>query len=208
VFTFNGGSDDATAIDANTNKVLGTIPLGGRPEYAAPDGVGMIYDNLADTSQIVAIDARTLTVKSHWPLAPVTDPSGLAMDVINRHLFSVGHNGKMAVLDADTGKVIATPTIGQGPDAARFDLGYEVALSSNGRDGTLTVVQEQTPQVFTPIQTVTTQVGARTMAFDTVTHDLWLITAQFIPVPPGSPANTRPAIQNGTVVLLEFAPTP
>ncbi len=208
VFTFNGGSDDATAIDAVTGQVLGTIPLGGRPEFAVADGRGMLYDNLEDKAQVVAVDARALAIKSRWPLAPVTGPSGLAMDTAGRRLFSVGDNGQMAVLNADTGQVLATPAIGHGPDAAAFDPVYRSALSSNGRDGTLTVVQEQTPQTFTVTNTVQTQVGARTMVIDAKTHHVWLIAAQYAPLPVDATPDTRPTIRDGSVVLLELAPTP
>ena len=205
VFTFNGGSDDATAIDAATGKVLGTIPLGGRPEFAAADGSGEVFDNLEDTSEVLALDAHSLTVKSRWPIAPVTGPSGIAVDAAHRRVFSVGGNGQMAVLDADTGRVVATPAIGNGPDACAFDPDGGLAFSSNGRDGTLTLVQEQTPQSFSVRGTVTTQAGARTMALDPKTHHVFLISAQFAPSAPGAPPWRR-TILPGTVVLLELAP--
>jgi len=209
VFTFNGGSDDATAIDAASGRVLGTVPLGGRPEFAVPDGRGMIYDNLEDQSQVAALDARALTVKHHWPLAPVEGPSGIALDTLRRRLFSTGDNGKMAVLDADTGRLLATPAIGSGPDAAAFDPFYGVALSPNGRDGTLTVVQERNSPASAsfPVQaTVPTQVGARTMALDARTRHVFLIAAQYAPRPAGAGPDIRPVILDGSVVLLEFAP--
>lgn len=205
VFTFNGGSNDATAISAATGKVLGTIPLGGRPEFAAVDGKGMVYDNLEDKSEVAAIDARTLTVKNHWSLSPEESPSGLAMDTRSRRLFAVCDGQKMAVVNADTGKVVAAPAIGNGPDAAGFDPATRLAFSSNGQDGTLTVVRENTPDSFTVAQTVPTQAGARTMALDAKTHRVFLVTATPGPAAPGQTGRRRSYVP-GTFTLLVVGP--
>ena len=202
VFTFNGGSDDATAIDAASGKVVRTIPLGGRPEFAVADGAGMIYDNLEDKGEIVAIDSRTLAVKSRWPLAPAESPSGLAMDTKNRRLFAVCDGGKMAVVNADTGAVVATPAIGNGPDAAGFDPKKQLVFSSNGQDGTLTVLHENTPDTYTVVQTVPTQAGARTMAVDTKTQHVFLVTATPLPAAPGDPPRRRSYLPGSFVVLV------
>ena len=207
VFTFNGGSDDATAIDAKSGKVVGTVALGGRPEFAVADGAGMLYDNLEDKSEVVALDAKALTVKNRWPLAPAESPSGIAMDAKSRRLFSVCDGGKMAVSDADTGKVVATPTIGNGPDAAGFDPKTGLAFSSNGQDGTLTILHEDAPDTYTVAQTVTTQAGARTMALDTKTHRVYLVTATALPPNPGDPPRRRSYIP-GSFVVLVFGPAP
>lgn len=188
VFTFNGGGNDATAIEAASGKVLGTIALGGRPEFAVADGKGMIYDNIEDKSETVAIDARALTVKSRWPLAPAEGPSGIAMDTKTRRLFITCDSQKMVVLNADTGAIVATPAIGNGPDAAAFDPRLRLVFSPNGQDGTLTVLHENTADSYTVVQTVVTQAGARTMALDTKTHTLFLVTATPLPTPPGSSA--------------------
>lgn len=206
VFTFNGGSDDATAIDARSGKVAGTIALGGRPEFAVADGAGMIYDNIEDKSEIVALDARTLTVKARWPVAPAEGPSGIAMDTKHRRLFSVCDGGKMVVTDADTGKIVATPAIGNGPDAAGFDPQTGLAFSSNGQDGTLTVLHEDGPDAYSVVQTVTTQAGARTMALDTKTHRVFLVTATPGPATPGDPPRRRSYVP-GTFVVLVFGPS-
>ena len=201
VFTFNGGSNDATALDARTGKVLGTIALGGRPEFAVADGKGMVYNNIEDKNEIVALDARTLTVKAHWSIAPLESPSGLAMDTNTRRLFAVCDGGKMAVVNADTGQVVATPAIGNGPDAAGFDPATGLAFSSNGQDGTLTVLHEDAPGAYSPVQTVTTQAGARTMALDTKTHRVYLVTATPGPATPGAPPWRRSYVP-GTFTLL------
>ncbi len=202
VFTFNGGSDDATAIDAKSGKVVGTVALGGRPEFAVADGKGMIYDNLEDKGEVVALDAKALTIKNHWSLAPAESPSGIAMDAKTRRIFSVCDGGKMTALNADTGAIVATPAIGNGPDAAAFDPATGLAFSSNGQDGTLTIVHEDTPDTYTVMQTVPTQAGARTMALDTKTHRVYLVTATALPPNPGDPPRRRSYVPGSFVVLI------
>ena len=184
VFTFNGRSNDATAMDAKTGKVLATIPLGGRPEFAAVDGTGMVYDNLESTSEVVAIDAQMLALKTRWPLAPSESPSGLTIDPKNHHLFSTCDEGKMAISDTVAGKVVEAAPIGNGPDAAGFDPGVGYAFSSNGQDGTLTVLAPAAGR-YAAVETVPTQAGARTMAVDTKTHRVFLVTATPDPANPG-----------------------
>jgi len=205
VFTLNGRAGTATAIDAATGKPLGDITLGGRPEYAAVDGKGHVYNNLEDKSELIEIDAQNLKVTARWPLAPGESPSGLAMDQEHRRLFAGCHNGMMVVVDADTGKVLATPKIGRGVDANRFDPGTQLAFSSNG-DGTLTVVHEDSPDKFTPLADVTTQRGARTMALDLKTHKVFLVTAEFGPPPAPTPEHPHPRPQAvpGSFTLLVF----
>ncbi|MFZ0964888.1 MAG: YncE family protein [Terriglobia bacterium] len=205
VFTFNGHGGDATAIDAASGKPAGTITLGGRPEFAAADGLGHIYNNLEDQSELLQIDSHKLTITARWPLAPGESPSGLAMDREHRRLFVGCHNKMMAVVDADSGKVLATPEIGQGVDANRFDPGTQLAFSSNG-DGTLNVVHEDSPEKFTPVASVATQRGARTMALDLKTHHVFLVTAEFGPPPAPTPERPHPWPQAipGTFTLLVF----
>ena len=206
VFTFNGNGADATAIDAATGKVAGTIPLEGRPEFAVTDGKGEIFVNIEDKSEIVALDAKALTVKHRWPIAPGEEPSGLAMDVAHRRLFAVCSNEKMVVMDADSGKVVATPTVGKGPDASAFDPGLGLAYSSNGQDGTLTLVHEDAPNTFRVAATVPTQRGARTMALDPKTHHVFLATARFKAPAAGTPAGRRPAMEPNSFMILVYAP--
>lgn len=192
VFAFNGRSQDATAIDAATGTVAGTIKLGGKPEFPVSDGKGSIYDNIEDKSEIVRINSKSLKVQARWSLAPCESPSGLAIDTANRRLFSVCDNKVMAVVDAGSGKVVATPPIGEGPDAARFDPGTKLAFSSNGESGTLTVIRETGKDTFSVVQTVTTAKGARTMALDEKTHRIYLSTARFGPAP--APAASNPHV--------------
>jgi len=207
VFTFNGHSGDATAIDAASGNVAGTIPLGGKPEFAVADGLGHIYNNLEDKSELLQIDSQKLTVTKRWPLAPGEEPSGLALDKEHRRLFAGCHNLMMVVVDADSGKVLATPAIGQGVDANAFDPGTHLAFSSNG-EGTLTVVREDSPEKFTPVASVPTQRGARTMALDLKTHNIFLVTAEFGPAPAPTPEHPhpRPPAVPGTFTLLVFGP--
>jgi YVTN family beta-propeller protein len=201
VFTFNGRSNDVTALDAASGKVEGTIPVGGKPEFCATDEKGTIFCNVEDKNEIVAIDARSLRAKSHWSIAPADGPSGLALDRAHRRLFAVCGNEKMAVVDADSGKLLATPVIGNGPDAAAFDPGLGLAISSNGRDGTLTLVKEESPNRFRTVATVPTQVGARTMAVDPRTHRIYLITATFKPAAAGQ---RRPEMEPNSAVILIY----
>jgi DNA-binding beta-propeller fold protein YncE len=189
VFTFNGRSENATAIDATSGTVLGTIELGGKPEFATADGKGRIYVNLEDKSEGAELDRRALKVEARWPLAPCENPSGMAIDREHRRLFIGCHNQMMAVMNADTGQVITTLPICQGVDANRFDPETRLAFSSNG-DGTLTIVHEDSPDKFTEVDSVPTQRGARTMALDRKTHRVFLVTAEF--GPPPAPTAERP----------------
>ena len=183
VFTMNGRSNDATAIDAKTGMVVGTLPMGGKPEFAVADDRGHIYTNIEDTSEIVEIDAAKATATKRYSLKPCEGPSGLAMDLKKRRLFSVCGNKLMAISDPDAGKVVTTLPIGQGPDGAAFDPASGYAFSSNG-DGTLTIVQE-TGGKWEVLDNVATQRGARTITIDPKTHNLYLSVADPVPAEPG-----------------------
>jgi DNA-binding beta-propeller fold protein YncE len=138
-----------------------------------------VFVNVEDKSEMLEIDAQKLTVLHRWPLVPCEEPSGLAMDVKHRRLFAVCDNKMMAVVNADTGKVVATPAIGDGPDAAGFDPGTQLGFSSNGGSGTLTVVHEDSPDKYTVVENVPTKKYARTMALDEKTHTIYLPIAEF-----------------------------
>ncbi len=121
VFTFNAKSHDTTALDASKGEVAGKIDLGGKPEFAATDEKGTVFVNIEDTSELVAFDPQKLTIKSRWKLADCEEPTGLAIDRKNRRLFAgCGGNKKMMVVDADSGKILAAPAIGEGCDATAF----------------------------------------------------------------------------------------
>lgn len=205
VFAFDGRAKEATAIDAGSMAVAANIPLPGRPEFAAADGRGRVYVNLEDQSKVAVIDSKALKIDAVWPMAPCESPSGMAIDPVHHRIFSGCHNKLMAVIDTDTGKVVATPAIGQGVDANRFDPGTQLAFSSNG-DGTLTVIHEDSPDSYTVVDNVQTQRGARTMELDPKTHRVFLVTAEFgpAPAPTAEHPRPRPSIVPGSFTLLEF----
>src|SRR6476646_4450514 len=203
VFAFNGRSKNATVIDAAAGTVVGNIPLDGKPEFGVADGKGMVFVNIEDKSEVTSIDAKKAAVIKSWPLAPCEEPSGLAMDQKHRRLFAGCGNKMMAVVDADSGKVIATPAIGEGVDANAFDADKQFAFSSNGRDGNLTVVHEDSPDKFSVVENAPTQKFARTMALDTTNHDVYLVTAEIEEAPPAKEGERpRRNMKPGTFTLL------
>jgi DNA-binding beta-propeller fold protein YncE len=183
VFTFNGRGNNSTAIDAKTGMVVATIPMGGKPEFSVADDKGHVYVNVEDTSEIVEIDAARAAVTKRYSLSPCQGPSGLAIDVKKRRLFSVCGNRVMAISDPDAGKVLASPAIGAGSDGVVFDPSNGYAVSSNG-DGTLTIVQE-TAGKYDVVENVATARGARTIALDEKTHNVYLSVADQLPPEPG-----------------------
>jgi DNA-binding beta-propeller fold protein YncE len=208
VFTFNGRSGNATVIDAEKGAVVATIPLDGKPEFAAADGKGTVFVNIEDKSELTSIDAKAAKVVKTWPLAPCEEPSGLAIDRKHRRLFAGCHNKMMAVVNADTGKVVATPPIGAGVDANQFDPQTELAYSSNGGDGTLTVVHEDSPDKYTVVENAPTERSARTMALDTANHNVYLVGAEIEEAPPAKEGERpRRTMKPGTFTLLVMAPT-
>ena len=204
VFTFNGRSQDSTAIDATNGKVLGTIKLDGKPEFASSDEKGMLFVNFVDKSDLFSFDELTLELKSIWPLAPCTEPSGLSIDRKNHRLFVGCDNKMMAVVDADSGKVLSTPAIGEGVDATAFDEGTGLAFASCGQDAVLTVVKQDSADKYSVAENVTTKKGARTLALDTKTHNVYVVTADFGPRPAPTADNPhpRPAIVPDSFVVL------
>jgi DNA-binding beta-propeller fold protein YncE len=204
VFAFNGASNDATAIDVKSGTVVGTIALGGRPELAEADEQGHIFVNLEDKSEVVKFDSRKLNVEARWPLAPGEEPTGLALDRKHSRLFVVCANKLMVVMDAGNGKVLTTLPIGDGPDGAAFDAETGLAFSPNGGDGTLTIIHEDSPEKFSVLENVATQKGARTLALDSKTHRVFLITSDFgpPPAPTAERPHPRPSIVPGSFVLL------
>ena len=204
VFTFNGRTANATAIDAAADKVVGTVDIGGKPEFAVTDGKGTIFVNNEDTSEVVAFDAKSLQVKKRWSIAPGEGPSGLAIDLKNKRLFSVCDK-IMVVSDLENGKVVATVPIGDGPDAVRYDPGTGLVFASNG-GGTLTVVKQESPDAYAVLETVPTARGARTMELDPATHHVFVVTAEYgpAPAPTAEQPRPRPAIVPGSFMVLEF----
>jgi YVTN family beta-propeller protein len=198
VFTFNGRSSDATAIDAKTGDVItASIPVGGKPEFAQIDGKGHIFVNIEDKAEIIDVDAKNSVVAKRYSIAPCDEPSGLAISPKGL-LFSVCNNKMMIVSDPATGKVLATPAIGAGPDGVAFDDGY--AFSANGNDGTITMVGETSPGKWEPVATITTQRGARTIAADAKAHKLYLPAAEYGPPTEGKDGKKS----RGTILADSF----
>lgn len=204
IFTMNGRSSNATAIDAATDSVVGTVPLDGKPEFAQTDGEGNVFVNIEDKSTITAFDAKALKVLKMWSIAPGEEASGLAIDRKHHLLFSVASNKKMIVSDYVAGKVVADVPIGEGPDAAGFDPETQFAFSSNGRDGTITVVHEDAPDKFTIVDNVKTQQSARTMSLNPKTHRIYLSAAEFgkAPEPTKENPRSRPPMVPGSFTII------
>jgi YVTN family beta-propeller protein len=207
VFVFNGEPKSATVIDPAKGTVLATIALGGAPEQAVADGKGMVYDNLEDTNEVVAIDSRTMQVKSRWPVAPTGQPVSIAMDRKTRRLFISGRNPKLlVVMDADSGKIIGQSfAIGDRVDTTIFDPETKVVASST-REGTIHIFHEDSPDKLSVVETVKTEFGAKTMGLDPKTHYLFVSTSDFDP--PGPPTekqrNPQPRAKPGTFRVLVY----
>ena len=200
VFAFNGRDSSASVIDAAEGKVVGTIDLGGKPEFAVSDGAGSIFNNLEDKSILLKIDAKKRTVSDRWPLAPGEEPSALALDAKNHRLFAGCGNKMMVVIDAESGKVIDHQPIGDHVDAGAFDPETGLIYFSCG-DGTVTVIHEDGPDKYSVVETVKTKERSKTMALDPKTHDIFLPSADFKPNPNGG----RPSVAPGTFAVLRFS---
>jgi DNA-binding beta-propeller fold protein YncE len=203
VFTFNGDAGSSSVIDPLSGKLVGSIPLGGKPEFGVTTGHGRLYVNLEDKAEIVEIDPGAMRVLRRWSLAPCEEPTGLAIDRNHHLLFSGCHNKLMAISSATERRMIGQVPIGGGVDAGAFDPSSELAFASNG-DGTLTVIHEDSPTTFHVVTTVTTRPGARTMALDERTHRIYTVTAAFgpAPAPTSSEPHPRPSLVPGTFSLL------
>jgi DNA-binding beta-propeller fold protein YncE len=204
IFCFNGEPHSASIIDPSTMKVVSTMQLGGAPEQAVADGKGMIYDNLEDKNEVIAIDSRTMQIKAHWPVAPAGQPVSIAMDRRHRRLFIGGRNPSVFVMmDADTGRIIGSPfPIGGRVDTNIFDPDTGNAACSTG-DGTIHIFHEDSPDKLSVVETVKTEVGAKTMAFDPKTHNLMVDTSDF-DSPVAGTKNARPKAKPGTFHLLVY----
>ena len=204
VYTFNAKTQDATVFDAKAGKVIGTVPLGGKPETGVADGKGNVYVNIEDHSEIVRIDTAKLTVAEHYPMAGCEEPSALAFDVAHRRLFAGCASKIVAVVDPDAGKLVTTVDIGSGVDAGAFNPKTQQIFMSCGGDGVVTVIHENSPDKYSLVQNVPTEKGARTMALDEASNTVYTVTAQFDPTPP--PAGQRRKILPDTFELLVVKP--
>lgn len=178
IFAFNHSSNNASVIDPKLKKETALIELGGSPEFAVADGKGRMFNNLEDKNSLVDIDTRTLKVEHTYSLSPCIAPTGLAMDPLNKRLFTVCSDNKgMSVVDMISGKVITTVPIGSGVDATAYDPGSKLIFASNG-EGNVTIIRQESADVYKVIQTLPTQVRARTMALDPSTHNIYLSVAE------------------------------
>ena len=204
VFVYNGKSNDATVLDSNSNQVVKTIPFGGKPEFSVTNDKGLVYVNIEDKNEIKVINTKTLEVINTWKITPGDEPSGLAIDTETNRLFSVCGNKLMIVVDASNGKIIKNLPIGDGCDGVTFDAKNKLVFSSNG-EGTITVVKEENASTFSVLETIKTQKGARTIALNKVTNQLYLPTAEFGAKPQPTTENPRPRasiVPNSFVVLV------
>lgn len=208
VITFNGRGQNATVFDAKSGAVIATIPMEGKPEFAAARGDGTVFVNVEDKNEMAEIDAKNAKVVRRWSLGPCDSPSGLAYDTKHERLFSVCENKLMVISDARAGKVIANVPIGAGTDGAAFDPKNGLAFSANGADGTITAVHEVTPDKYEVAATVPTARGARTIAIDTTSHHVFVPTAKFGATPAATPERPRPrpSIEPGTFEVIDVAP--
>jgi DNA-binding beta-propeller fold protein YncE len=207
VFAFNGRSHTAAIFNGTTGELLTMVPLDGKPEFSVADGRGAVYVNLEDQNLLLKINSRAMAVQERWPVAPCIGPSSLAIDTATMRLFAGCGNKKMVVVDATRGKVLADLPIGQHVDSTVFDPQTKLIFNSNG-EGTITVIQEDTPDKYRVVQTVPTQQGARTIALDQATHRLFLPDAKLGPPPAPTPQQPkpRPSIIPGTFTILVVSP--
>jgi YVTN family beta-propeller protein len=205
IFVCDGRSHDATVIDPSSDTVLTAIPLGGKPEAPVSDGAGNIYVNIEDKNEVAHINAKTFAVENRWSLGKGESPTGIAIDKSSKRLLIGCGNKLMVVMNAVTGAVVAELPIGEGCDGVAFDPETKYAFSSN-REGTLTVVHEESPDSFRVVENVQTKRGARTLALDEQSHHVFLPTAEFEAAPPPTKENPRPRprIVPGTFEVLEL----
>jgi YVTN family beta-propeller protein len=198
IITCNGRANSLSVIDPATDKVIGTIALSGKPETAVSNGAGKVFVNIEDKSAISVVDIKNLKVEKTWPIAPGESPSGLSIDRKTNRLFAGCENKMLVVLNAENGKVVATPAIGDGCDGTAFDPQLNYVYSSNG-DGTLTIIKEISRDKFEVLENVPTKRGARTLTVDEETHTVYLPTANFGPAVTGQ---KRPPMIPGSFQVL------
>ena len=207
IFAFNGKSENATVIDTKSDKVVATIALNGSPEFAASNGAGLVYNNLEDKGEVAVINTKTMKVEKKWSVAPAEKPCAMAIDNHDHRLFIGCRSKVMIVLDAATGKTIASLPIGDHVDAAEFDPATQRIYCSNG-DGTVTVIQKSGKDTYKVLENIVTQKGAKTMALSTTTHHLYLPAAEYnpAPAPTAEKPHPRASVKPGSFEVLEIAP--
>lgn len=210
IFVINGDSGTVTVIDPRSDTAVATVTAGSALEFGVSGQNGKLYIDGVEKNEIIRIDTRTNLVDAHWPLPGCTSPRGLAIDLDAHRLFASCGNKALLVVNADSGAVQATLPIGAGTDAAGFDPKRRLAFSSNGQDGTLSVIQEQHAGTFVVLGNIATAPLARTMSIDPATGRIYLVTADIDTNAPAEPASGpgphRRKIVPGSVKLLFLDP--
>jgi YVTN family beta-propeller protein len=210
IFVINGDSGTVTVIDPRTDTAVATVTVGSPLEFGVSGQNGKLYIDGVEKNEIIRIDTRTNLVDAHWPLPGCTSPRGVAIDLDTRRLFASCGNKVLLVVNGDSGAVQATLPIGAGTDGAGFDPKRRRAFSSNGQDGTLSVIQEQDAGTFVALGNIATAPLARTMSIDPATGRIYLVTADIDTSAPAEPASGpgphRRHIVPGSVKLLFLDP--
>ena len=204
IFSFNGDANSSTVVEPRRGTRVGTVPLGGKPEYGQSAGNGKVYVNLVDSSQVVEIDTKTLTVTRRWSTAPCKNPVSMAIDTQHQRLFSGCRSGVMAISNYANGTVVATVPIGEGVDGAGYDPKLRDVYASNA-DGTLTVIHQDSPNKYHVAETVQTGERGRNMGLDVASHRIYIASAKFGPVPADSTAanpRRRPPMIPGSFSII------
>jgi DNA-binding beta-propeller fold protein YncE len=206
ILTCNGTSKDITAIDGATLKVVGTLPIGGKPETAMSDGAGRTFVNLEDKSEIAVFNSKTMKLETNWKLEPCDEPTGLDVDRKSKRLFVGCGNKMMAAVDYTTGKVVGTVPTGDGTDALSFDPGTGLIFTSNGEDGTMSVIHMDSPNKYTLLENVATAKGMRTMTVDTATHMAYVAKAEYSAATPAANGQKakRPQMVPGSMEVVVY----
>lgn len=213
VFVNNADGKSITVVNAKTEQMAGMITLDGSPEAGVADGRGSIFNNIVDKGQIIQFDTKTLKIKNRWSTNPCQQPVGLAMDTVHRRLLLAcrGKVNLLAVMDADSGKVLTTAPIGIGADGVAYDPAIGIVFvtcrdSGNGKNGVTKVFHQDSPDKYKLVADVETIYGARTVALDPKTHHIFSIgTARNDPVPPTKQdPHPRPRPVPSTFEVLEI----
>jgi YVTN family beta-propeller protein len=205
-FVINGDSGTVTVIDPKSEQTIGTIKVGGKLEFGATDDAGKLYINGAEKREVIRIDTSTNQVDAHWPITNCASPHGIAIDTELHRLFASCINNVLVVVNTGDGSIVAALSIGSGTDAAAFDPKRKLIFSSNGHDGTLTVIKEVDAQTYNVVANIKTAVTARTMTIDPNAGRLFLAAAEIDSQ--GKASNGRPQLISGSLKLLVMDPVP
>jgi DNA-binding beta-propeller fold protein YncE len=200
ILTNHSKPGTATALDPSTGSITGEAQLeDNSPEGAASDGKGKLFVNNESKNTIQVLDARTMTVLTSWPLDPCAGPTGIAYDRATNRIFS-GCSKTSAVVDPESGKIVATIPNGEGVDALGWDPFEKLIYIPAGRDSNVTIVHEDSPDRYSVVATVTTMTGAKTISVDTEKHVAYLFQPQYGPPSPDAPLERNGRRPRGPVI--------